>query len=193
MVRYFGGKTEFPTDKCHIKWPPMISLDKDNIITVPIKESYIISLGETDMPMVMHELNKSGAHIMATDFGEICNFRIEFERANAEKILSKLKTIKQIIGAYFCSGNSWYFLSFLFQFFCFSSKYFDTLFQAGTKLAFNDQNEVENYVLQFHPELFSSNSDLQLIWGSGSKKITTKHVLHFSTHYKEILAANSFY
>lgn len=35
-------------------------LDKANIITVPIKESYNISCSETDMPMVMHELNKSG-------------------------------------------------------------------------------------------------------------------------------------
>ena len=97
VVRYFGGKKlGVPGLINAYKMAAADCLDKANIITVPIKESYNISCSETDMPMVMHELNKSGAHIMATDFAEICNFRIEFDRANAEKILSKLKTIWQI-------------------------------------------------------------------------------------------------
>ena len=97
VVRYFGGKKlGVPGLINAYKMAAADSLDKANIISVPIKESYNISCSETDMQMVMHELNKSGAHILATDFAEICNFRIEFERANAEKILSKLKNIWQI-------------------------------------------------------------------------------------------------
>ncbi|MBP8916355.1 MAG: hypothetical protein KBF42_06550, partial [Chitinophagales bacterium] len=56
------------------------------------------------------------------------------------------------------------------------------------KLVLNDQNEVENYVLQFHPELFSSNSDLQLIT---IKKSPQNTYYTFRQHYKEILVANS--
>lgn len=137
-------------------------LDKANIITVPIKESYNISCSETDMPMVMHELNKSGAHIMATDFAEICNFRIEFDRANAEKYCQNSKPSGRYNWSIFLLRNSCYLL-FLFSFSVTAQNISIRNFKPEAKLVLNDQNEVENYVLQFHPELFSSNSDLQLI------------------------------
>ncbi len=97
VVRYFGGKKlGVPGLINAYKMATVDTLDRAKIITVPIKESYKISCSGTDMQIVMHELNKVGAQIINTEFGEICNFRIEFERANAEKILSKLHSIWQI-------------------------------------------------------------------------------------------------
>ena len=97
VVRYFGGKKLGVPGLIHAyKMAAAECLDRAEIITIAIKESYKISCNEKDMQMVMHELNKTGARILESDFGEICNFRIEFERTNAEKVLSKLKTIWQI-------------------------------------------------------------------------------------------------
>ncbi len=97
VVRYFGGKK--------LGVPGLINaytnatsncLDHAKIQKIAIREGYKISCSEKDNHLVVHELHKLGVSILNMEFGEICNFRIEFERDQNEKIIGRLSALWQI-------------------------------------------------------------------------------------------------
>ncbi|MFI5170889.1 MAG: IMPACT family protein [Chitinophagales bacterium] len=97
VVRYFGGKK--------LGIPGLINaygtaasncLDSAKIEVVSVKEGYRIICNEKDSSLVIHELHKAGVKILDMEFGETCNFKIECERAQNEKIIKRLTALWQI-------------------------------------------------------------------------------------------------
>ena len=101
VVRYYGGKKLGIPGLIHAYGAAAAySITSAKVETIPIKECYKISCKEADLHLVIHEVNKLGAKIVSTEFGEICNFIITFNRDKHDKVIGKLETLWQIELAY---------------------------------------------------------------------------------------------
>ncbi len=97
VVRYFGGKKLGIPGLIHAYGAAAAdSIQHSAIATIPIQECYKITCKESEMHMVIHEINKAGARITDTEFGETCNFMITFNSDKHDKIIQKLESIWQI-------------------------------------------------------------------------------------------------
>jgi len=97
VVRYYGGKKLGIPGLINAYGTAAANGLKDaGLVTVPIQDCYKITCKEADMHMVIHEINKSGAKILTSEFAETCIFTIAFNRAQHEKIWGKLESLWQI-------------------------------------------------------------------------------------------------
>ncbi len=87
VVRYFGGKKlGIPGLIAAYKAAAVDCLQHADIITVEIFDTYIVRCSNEHMQTVLHQLNKSGARVINTEWGESCTFTIAIQRAWHAKI-----------------------------------------------------------------------------------------------------------
>ncbi len=97
VVRYYGGKKlGIPGLINAYGTAALTGLNDAGLLYVQIQDCYKITCKEADMHMVIHEINKTGAKILTSEFAETCIFTIAFNRAQHEKILQKLESLWQI-------------------------------------------------------------------------------------------------
>lgn len=97
VVRYYGGKKLGIPGLINAYGTAAVnSITNAGINVIPINDCYTIKCSLDDMHLVMHEINKAGAKIISSDFGESCNFSVSFKRAQHEKVLGKLQSLWQI-------------------------------------------------------------------------------------------------
>ncbi len=97
VVRYFGGKKLGIPGLIHAYGAAAADgIEHNQIVIIPIQECYKVTCSESDMHMVIHEINKAGARITDTEFGETCNFMITFNSDKHDKIIQKMESIWQI-------------------------------------------------------------------------------------------------
>ncbi|HNV99366.1 MAG TPA: YigZ family protein [Chitinophagales bacterium] len=85
VVRYFGGKKLGIPGLIHAyKAAAEDALTHASLITITLYEKYQASCSMEDMQGLLHQLNKAGARVVDSEFGENSTFRILIPRAKLE-------------------------------------------------------------------------------------------------------------
>lgn len=85
VVRYFGGKKLGIPGLIHAyKAAAEDALNQSSIITVTLYEKYEATCKMEDMQGLLHQLNKAGARVVDSEFGENSTFRILIPRAKLD-------------------------------------------------------------------------------------------------------------
>lgn len=97
VVRYFGGKKLGVPGLIHAyRAAAQHALDQAQIVTLPVLEKYRVTCAAADMNLALHEISRSGARILHSEFGETCTFMISIELAQHASTLQKLSSVWQL-------------------------------------------------------------------------------------------------
>ena len=101
IVRYFGGKKLGIPGLIHAYRAAAIDcLNNSGTKEVVLYDDYEISCHMDHMPVVLHELNKSGARVIDSEFAENCNFKIEIPRTQHAAFTKTLQNLWQATATY---------------------------------------------------------------------------------------------